>query len=48
MAQSVVIDTDILIDFGLDRQDAIVTISHLEENYELTISVVTAMQQLCV
>ncbi len=44
MAQPVVIDTDILIDFGLDREDAVESISILEENYELTISVITAME----
>jgi predicted nucleic acid-binding protein len=44
MAQLVVIDTDILIDLGLDRDDAVKTISILEENYQLTISVITAME----
>lgn len=44
MAQPVVIDTDILIDFGLDKEDAVESMSILEENYELTISVITAME----
>jgi len=40
MAQPVVIDTDILIDFGLDRDDAVYTMAVLEKNYLLTISVI--------
>ncbi|MCH8569043.1 MAG: type II toxin-antitoxin system VapC family toxin [Balneolales bacterium] len=44
MALSVVIDTDILIDFGLDKKDAVETMSILEEKYQLTISVITAME----
>lgn len=44
MAQPVVIDTDILIDFGRDRKDAVQTMAFLEKNYELTTSVITAME----
>jgi predicted nucleic acid-binding protein len=44
MAKQVVIDMDILIDFGLDKDDAVKAMSTLEENYELTISVITAME----
>jgi len=44
MAQPVVIDTDILIDFGLDRDDAVNTMAVLEKNYLLTTSVITAME----
>lgn len=44
MAQPIVIDTDILIDFGLDREDAVVAMSTLEEKYQLNISVITAME----
>lgn len=44
MAQPVVIDTDILIDFGLDNEDAVKSMSMLEENFELSISVITAME----
>jgi len=44
MAQSVIVDTDILIDFGLDRSDAVQTIAKLEENYTITFSVITAME----
>ena len=44
MAQPVVIDTDILIDFGLDKEDAVKSMSMLEENFELSISVITAME----
>ncbi len=44
MAQPVVIDTDILIDFGRDRKDAVQTMAVLEKNYQLTASVITAME----
>jgi len=44
MAQPVVIDTDILIDFGLDRDDAVNTMAVLEKNYLLTTSVIKAME----
>ena len=44
MAQPVVIDTDILIDFGLDRDDAVNTMAVLEKNYLLSTSVITAME----
>ena len=44
MAQPVVIDTDILIDFGRDRKDAVQTMELLEKNYQLTTSVITAME----
>jgi len=44
MAQPVVIDTDIMIDFGLDRDEAVQTMVTLEENYQLNISVITAME----
>jgi tRNA(fMet)-specific endonuclease VapC len=44
MAQPVIVDTDILIDFGLDRSDAVQTMAKLEENYILTVSVITAME----
>lgn len=44
MAQPVVIDTDILIDFGLDRDDAVNTMAVLEKDYLLTTSVITAME----
>lgn len=44
MAQPVIVDTDILIDFGLDRPDAVQTVAKLEENYILTVSVITAME----
>ena len=44
MAQSVVIDTDILIDFGLDRDEAVKAMAALEEKYQLNISVITAME----
>jgi L-arabinose isomerase len=43
MAQPVIVDTDILIDFGLDRADAVQTMAKLEENYTITVSVITAM-----
>lgn len=44
MAQPVVIDTDILIDFGLDRDDAVNTMAVLEKDYLLTTNVITAME----
>jgi predicted nucleic acid-binding protein len=44
MAQQVVIDTDVLIDFGLDIGVAVDTMSILDGNYQLTISVITAME----
>jgi predicted nucleic acid-binding protein len=44
MAQPVIVDTDILIDFGLDRPDAVQTMAKLEENYTITVSVITAME----
>jgi hypothetical protein len=39
MAQPVIVDTDILIDFGLDRPDAVQTMAKLEENSIITVSV---------
>lgn len=44
MAEPVVIDTDILIDFGLDNVDAVETMGLLEKNYQLTTSVISAME----
>lgn len=44
MAQTVLIDTDILIDFGRDRIVAVNTIAFLETDYLLTTSVITAME----
>ena len=44
MAKPVVIDSDILIDFGLDREDAVETMAALEKNYLLTTSVITVME----
>lgn len=44
MAKPVVIDTDILIDFGLDREDAVETMAVLEKKYLLTTSVITVME----
>jgi len=44
MAQPVIVDTDILIDFGLDRPNAVQTMAKLEENYIITVSVITAME----
>ena len=42
MAKSVIVDTDILIDFSLDRPDAVQKIAILEENYTILVSIVTA------
>ena len=44
MAKPVIVDTDILIDFSLDRPDAVQTMAMLEENYTITVSVITAME----
>ena len=44
MHQPVIVDTDILIDFGLDKPDAVQTMAKLEENYIITVSVITAME----
>lgn len=44
MAQLVIIDTDILIDFSLDRSDAVNTMADLEDQFILNISVITAME----
>jgi len=44
MAHPVVIDTDVLIDFGLDREDAVTSLAILEKNYQLTTSVISAME----
>ena len=43
MAQLVIIDTDIFIDFSLDRSNAIQTMSLLEDQFILSVSVITAM-----
>jgi len=44
MAQPVIIDTDILIDFSLDRSDAVQTMANLENKFLLSVSVITAME----
>jgi len=44
MAQLVIIDTDILIDFSLDRSDAVNTMADLEDQFILNIRVITAME----
>jgi predicted nucleic acid-binding protein len=44
MAQPVVFDTDILIDFGRDKKDAVQSMAILEKKYQLTTSVITAME----
>lgn len=44
MTQQILIDTDILIDFGLDRPDALQTLEALELDFSLSVSVITAME----
>ena len=44
MGQPVFVDTDILIDFGLDRPDAVQTMAKLEGDFTITVSVITAME----
>jgi predicted nucleic acid-binding protein len=43
MAEQVIVDTDILIDFGKDKPDAVQTMAILEKKYEIGISVIIAM-----
>ncbi|HAC15781.1 MAG TPA: VapC toxin family PIN domain ribonuclease [Bacteroidetes bacterium] len=47
MAELVLIDTDILIDFSFDKADAIQTLADLESKFLLSISVITAMELYC-
>ena len=44
MSQQILIDTDILIDFGLDKPDALQTLEALELDFSLSVSVITAME----
>ncbi|SMO92534.1 type II toxin-antitoxin system VapC family toxin [Gracilimonas mengyeensis] len=44
MATLILIDTDILIDFSLDKPAAIQTMANLEDKFLLSISVITAME----
>ncbi|MEX1211603.1 MAG: type II toxin-antitoxin system VapC family toxin [Balneolaceae bacterium] len=44
MAQLVIVDTDILIDFGLDEDNAVKAMAILESNYQLATSVITVME----
>lgn len=44
MDQQVLIDTDILIDFGKDKSNAIQTISKLEEDYQICVSTIVIME----
>lgn len=44
MTQQILIDTDILIDFGLDRSEALQTLEALEIDFSLSVSVITAME----
>ncbi len=44
MAEQVFIDTDILIDFSQDQSEAVQVMAELEKNYELSISVIGAME----
>lgn len=44
MAQPIIIDTDILIDFGLDKPDAVQTMVNIEQYYTISVSVITAME----
>ncbi|MEX0680738.1 MAG: type II toxin-antitoxin system VapC family toxin [Balneolales bacterium] len=44
MPQQVLIDTDILIDFALDRSEAVHTLIALEQVFSLSVSVITAME----
>lgn len=44
MSRKVLIDTDILIDFGLGNEDAAQTLATLEEQCELCVSVINTME----
>lgn len=44
MAKMILIDSDILIDFGRDRIEAVNTLAVLEADYQLSTSVITAME----
>lgn len=44
MANQILIDTDILIDFSQDQPDTVQTLAQLERNYEFCISVIMAME----
>ncbi|MBO6793895.1 MAG: type II toxin-antitoxin system VapC family toxin [Balneolaceae bacterium] len=44
MAEPVIIDTDIFIDFSMDRTDATQTLALLEDQFILSVSVITAME----
>lgn len=46
MKEQVLVDTDILIDFGRDKTDAVDALAYLEEKYTIVISVIVAME-LC-
>lgn len=46
MAQEVIVDTDILIDFGRDIPAAVQTMQILEQKYRLGISVIVGMELL--
>ncbi len=44
MGQPVIVDTDIFIDFSLDDSYSVQTMAYLENNFTITISVITAME----
>ncbi|MDZ7773191.1 MAG: type II toxin-antitoxin system VapC family toxin [Balneolaceae bacterium] len=46
MKEQVLVDTDILIDFGRDKTEAVDTMAYLENEYTIAISVIVAME-LC-
>lgn len=44
MAQQIIVDTDILIDFSQDKPYAVETMASLEQSYKIGISVIIAME----
>ena len=44
MGPPVIVDTDIFIDFSLDDSYSVQTMAYLENNFTITISVITAME----
>ena len=44
MDQPVIVDTGNLIDFGLDKHDTVQIMAKLDENYIMTVRVITAME----
>lgn len=44
MAHKILVDTDILIDFGLDKSKAVQTMAILEQRYDICVSVINTLE----